>query len=50
MVLEQSDNEMDYFLFNSLAEKVAIAGLLVLFSVVVAIWATRRRGKSAQQV
>jgi hypothetical protein len=30
------------------AEKAAIAGLLVLFSVILAIWATRRRGKSLQ--
>ena len=32
------------------AEKAAIAGLLVLFSVALAIWAARRRGKSAQYV
>jgi len=32
------------------AEKAAIAGLLVLFSVALAVWATRRRGKSPQYV
>jgi hypothetical protein len=32
------------------AEKAAIVGLLVLFSVALAIWATRRRGKSPQYV
>jgi len=35
---------------TSLAEKVAIAGLLVLFSVALAIWATRRRDKGPQYV
>jgi hypothetical protein len=29
-------------------EKIAIAGLLVLLSVALALWATRRRGKSPQ--
>jgi hypothetical protein len=33
---------------TSPAEKAAIAGLLVLFSVALTIWATRRRGKSPQ--
>jgi sugar lactone lactonase YvrE len=32
------------------AEKVAIVGLLVVFSVALAIWVTRRRGKSPQYV
>jgi hypothetical protein len=32
---------------TSLAEKAAAIGLLVLFSVALAIWATRRRGKDA---
>jgi hypothetical protein len=32
------------------AEKAAIVGLLVLLSVALAIWATRRRGKSPQYV
>jgi len=35
---------------TSPAEKAAIVGLLVLFSVALAIWATRRRGKSPQYV
>jgi hypothetical protein len=33
---------------TSLAEKVAIAGLLVLLSVALAMWATRRRHKGSQ--
>jgi hypothetical protein len=32
------------------AEKIVIVGLLVLLSVALAIWATRRRGKSPQHV
>jgi hypothetical protein len=35
---------------TSLAEKAAIASLLVLFSAALAIWAARRRGKSPQYV
>ncbi|MDH4269754.1 MAG: hypothetical protein OEV52_05595 [Dehalococcoidia bacterium] len=35
---------------TSLAEKAAIAGLLVLFSVALAVWATRRRGRGSEYI